>query len=106
MANNTQKSIIDAKISFRATLIKALEDAGIGPVEIVGDCDVAFYMNVGEKKQVFTLKGSFKKNNTKLSGPRDPEDVMCDLIDGYAEKQEGRRCAAALREKEKKEKEK
>jgi hypothetical protein len=58
---------------------------------------LAFYVtDANGKRQVFELSGSFKKANTKLNGQREPEDVMCDLLDAYEEKQESRRCREAL----------
>jgi hypothetical protein len=99
--NNTQKNIIAKKQELRGKIIAALrasEDfADVDFFETVGDCDIAFYVVDGNgKRQVFELSGSFKKANTKLNGNREPEDVMCDLLDAYEAKQEGRRCREAL----------
>ena len=105
--NNTQKDVIAKKVELRDKIIAALrasEDfAEVDYFEKVGDCDIAFYVVDGNgKKQVFELSGSFKKANTKLAGQREPEDVMCDLLDAYAAKEEGRRCREALHAKEEK----
>ena len=107
--NNTQKSVIAKKQELRGKIIEALrasEDfAEVDYFEVVGDCDIAFYIvDATGKKQVFELSGSFKKANTKLNGQREVEDVMCDLIDAYDAKLEGRRCREALAASNKKEK--
>lgn len=99
--NNTQKNVIAKKQELREKIIAALraseEFQDVDYFEVVGDCDIAFYIIDGNgKKQVFELSGSFKKANTKLAGQRDPEDVMNDLLDAYDAKQEGRRCREAL----------
>ena len=109
--NNTQKSIIAKKQELRGKIAQALRDselfADVDVFEVVGDCDLAFYVTDGNgKRQVFELSGSFKKANTKLRGEREPEDVMCDLLDEYDAKQEGRRCREALAAKEPKTKKK
>ena len=78
--NNTQKAVIAKKVELRDKIIAALrasEDfAEVDYFEKVGDCDIA--------------------------GQREPEDVMCDLLDAYAAKEEGRRCREALHAKEEK----
>ena len=99
--NNTQKNVIAKKQELRNKIITALrnseEFAEVDYFESVGDCDIAFYVTDGNgKRQVFEIKGSFKKANTKLKGEREPEDVMCDLLDAYEEKIEARRCREAL----------
>ena len=98
--NNTQKSVINKKRELRALIKEALESSpNFQDVyfEVVGDCDIAFYVtNDKGIKQVFELSGSFKKNNTKLGGDREAEDVMCDLLDKYDAKLEDRRCREAL----------
>jgi len=99
--NNTQKMVIAKKQEIREKIIAALRASedfkDVDYFEIVGDCDIAFYMIDGNgRKQVFELSGSFKKANTKLAGQREPEDVMNDLLDAYDAKQEGRRCREAL----------
>ena len=99
--NNTQKNVIAKKQELREKIIAALRASedfqDVDYFEVVGDCDIAFYIVDGNgKKQVFELSGSFKKANTKLAGQRDPEDVMNDLLDAYEAKQEGRRCREAL----------
>ena len=99
--NNTQKNIIAKKQELRGKIAQALRDselfAEVEFFEVVGDCDLAFYVtDAAGKRQVFELSGSFKKANTKLNGQREPEDIMCDLLDAYDAKQEGRRCREAL----------
>jgi len=99
--NNTQKNIIAKKQELRDKIAQALRNselfAEVEFFEVVGDCDLAFYVTDGNgKRQVFELSGSFKKANTKLAGQREPEDIMCDLLDAYDAKQEGRRCREAL----------
>lgn len=99
--NNTQKSVIAKKQELRGMIINALRASedfkDVDYFEVVGDCDIAFYIvDAAGKRQVFELSGSFKKANTKLNGQREVEDVMCDLIDAYEAKQEGRRCREAL----------
>jgi len=99
--NNTQKNVIAKKQELCSKIIAALraseEFADVDYFEVVGDCNIAFYVVDGSgKKQVFELSGSFKKANTKLSANREPEDIMCDLLDAYEAKQEGRRCREAL----------
>lgn len=99
--NNTQKMVIAKKQELRDMIIDALKGsehfANVDYFEVVGDCDIAFYVVDGNgKRQVFELSGSFKKANTKLAGQREPEDVMNDLLDAYDAKQEGRRCREAL----------
>lgn len=99
--NNTQKSVINKKRELRERISQALIESGLFPevdvFEVVGDCDLAFYVvNDKGQKQVFQLSGSFKKNNTKLGGNRESEDVMCDLLDKYDAKLEDRRCKEAL----------
>ena len=108
--NNTQKSVIAKKQELRDSIINALrasEDfVNVDFFEVVGDCDIAFYItDAAGKRQVFELSGSFKKANTKLNGQREPEDIMCDLIDAYDAKNEGRRCREALAESAKAERE-
>lgn len=103
--NNTQKSVIAKKIVLRGKIEQALRESGLFGddvvFEVVGDCDLAFYVTDDQgKRYVFELSGSFKKNNTKLSGAREVEDVMCDLLDAYDAKQEARRCREALAAKE------
>lgn len=103
--NNTQKNVIAKKQELRGKIAQALRDSelfsDIDFFEVVGDCDLAFYVtDAAGKRQVFELSGSFKKANTKLSGQREPEDIMCDLLDAYEAKQEGRRCREALAAKE------
>lgn len=103
--NNTQKAVINKKQELRNKIIAALraseEFAEVEYFETVGDCDIAFYVVDGNgKRQVFELSGSFKKANTKLNGNREPEDIMCDLLDDYENKLEGRRCREALAAKE------
>jgi len=107
--NNTQRSVIAKKQELRGMIINALQASedfkDVEYFEIVGDCGIAFYItDAAGKKQVFELSGSFKKANTKLNGQREVEDVMCDLIDAYEAKQEGRRCREALAASNKKEK--
>lgn len=98
--NNTQINVINKKRELRESIKNALmasEDFKDVYFEVVGDCDLAFYViDASGKKQVFQLAGSFKKNNTKLAGQREAEDVMCDLIDKYDAKLEDRRCREAL----------
>lgn len=99
--NNTQKNIIAKKQELRSKIAQALRDSELFTdvefFEVVGDCDLAFYVtDAAGKRQVFELSGSFKKANTKLNGQREPEDIMCDLLDAYDAKQEGRRCREAL----------
>ena len=99
--NNTQKSVIAKKQELRSLIINALRASedfkDVDYFEVVGDCDIAFYIvDATGKRQVFELSGSFKKANTKLNGQREVEDVMCDLLDAYEAKQEGRRCREAL----------
>lgn len=99
--NNTQRNVINRKRELRARVIQALQESGLFPevdvFEIVGDCDIAFYQTDEKgRKQVFQLSGSFKKNNTKIGGNRESEDVMCDLLDKYDAKLEDRRCKEAL----------
>ena len=106
--NNTQKSVIAKKQELRGKVIEALRASElfseVDYFEVVGDCDIAFYIvDASGKKQVFELSGSFKKANTKLNGQREVEDVMCDLIDAYDAKLEGRRCREALAASNKKE---
>ena len=108
--NNTQKSVIAKKQELRGKIIEALRGSGLFDdveyFEVVGDCDIAFYLvDTSGKKQVFELSGSFKKANTKLNGQREVEDIMCDLIDAYDAKLEGRRCREALAASNKKNKE-
>lgn len=103
--NNTQKSVIEKKKQLRDKVIAALrnseEFSNVEFFEIVGDCNIAFYVVDGNgRKQVFELAGSFKKANTKMAGQREPEQVMCDLLDKYDAKEEGRRCREALMAKE------
>lgn len=107
--NNTQKSVIAKKQELRDKIVNALraseEFKDVDYFEVVGDCDIAFYIvDAAGKRQVFELSGSFKKANTKLAGQREVEDVMCDLIDAYEAKKEGRRCREALAASNKKEK--
>ena len=106
--NNTQKNVINKKCELRDQIREALSASPNFEgtyFEIVGDCDLAFYVtDATGKRQVFQLSGSFKKNNTKLAGQRDVEEVMCDLLDAYEAKEEGRRCRVALAESNKKEK--
>lgn len=107
--NNTQKSVIAKKQELRGKIIEALRGselfADVDYFEVVGDCDIAFYVtDAAGKRQVFELSGSFKKANTKLNGQREVEDIMCDLIDAYDAKQEGRRCREALAASDKKDK--
>ena len=109
--NNTQKSVIAKKQELRGKIIQALRDseefAEVDYFEVVGDCDIAFYIvDATGKRQVFQLSGSFKKANTKLNGQREVEEVMCDLIDAYEAKQEVRRCREALAASKKENKEK
>lgn len=106
--NNTQRNVINKKNELREKIRQALAaspDFEGTYFEVVGDCDLAFYYTDEQgKRQVFQLSGSFKKNNTKLGGNREVEDVMCDLLDKYDEKLEGRRCREALAESKTKDK--
>lgn len=99
--NNTQKNIIAKKQELCSKIVMALraskDFADVDYFEVVGDCNIAFYVIDGNgKRQVFELAGSFKKASNKASGSREPEDIMCDLLDAYEAKQEGRRCREAL----------
>ncbi len=90
MANNTQKCIIEEKKLIRQQLESVLHSLNV-PYEVVGDCDLAFYHTLNGKKRVFKLSGSFCNCNTKTKGVRDAEDVMCDLLDEYEDKQFSRK---------------
>lgn len=101
MANSKYDLERNYKQDKRTQLAQLLVESGVfgenAVMEVVGDGDLAVYDTIAGVRKVVVLSLSIKRGNTKYHSNRDPEDVMCDLIDGYAAKQEAKRCAAAVR---------